>query len=249
VHIIPSNKDKEIYDINQLPSSQPLHYNNSHLPYSLRLIDPEKMPSLLPDESYAYAFSMDKSYGQVYSTVGIPEVKWCSCMGEHGYVRGEEIVPPKLVIPPPILVSGRVAVSSSPTNESKVVRTTCINFPAVVNVGEEFSVTLQVSNESGQTIIAQLQAKDFMQRGVENYLCVCNKSTISLGTIPAGESTDVELSVFPLSGGTHTLRSIVIVDMISWREYPAGPLFRVMVNESDEMYDRWGIEQKKLLST
>ena len=207
------------------------------------------MPSLLPEESYSYAFSMDKSYGQIYHSIGIPEIKWCSCMGEHGYVRGEEVVPPKLAIPPPIQVSGKVPISSSPTNDMRTLRSVCTDFPAVVNVGEEFPITVRVMNETGQTVVAQLQARDSALRGGgDGSLCVCSKSFLSLGTLLAGESIEVVLTVFPLCGGTHVFRSIVIVDTISGKEYPSGPLFRIMVTECDEMYDRWGTGQSEILS-
>eukprot|EP01041_Mallomonas_annulata_P009827 gene9827-20439_t len=59
------------------------------------IIHPDSMPILLTEEAYSYSFLARKPQGQgpglCLVSVGLPEVKWCSCMGEHGYVRGEEI--------------------------------------------------------------------------------------------------------------------------------------------------------------
>ena len=54
----------------------------------------DSFSSLGPDEKYAEGFILDKPPGFMVSSLGVVEVKWSTSMGEHGFVRGEELVAP-----------------------------------------------------------------------------------------------------------------------------------------------------------
>jgi hypothetical protein len=54
----------------------------------------DSFPSLGPDEKYAEGFILEKPAGFMASSLGMIEVKWSTAMGEHGFVRGEELMAP-----------------------------------------------------------------------------------------------------------------------------------------------------------
>mmetsp|Transcript_6479 Transcript_6479/g.6699 ORF Transcript_6479/g.6699 Transcript_6479/m.6699 type:complete len:332 (-) Transcript_6479:35-1030(-) len=90
IKIITALKDIEFCRIHDSDS-------DSHTQEYPEMLDPDNLPLLLTDESFSYTFLANKSLSFSLSpslspsSLGVPEVKWCSCMGEHGYVRGEEI--------------------------------------------------------------------------------------------------------------------------------------------------------------
>ena len=67
-------------------------FDYTTLDYSSELFDLDSLPLLLPDESYSVVFSITKIIGGSNKCVGLPVFKWCTYMGEHGIVRGADVV-------------------------------------------------------------------------------------------------------------------------------------------------------------
>ena len=212
------------------------------------LVNPDEIPLLLTDESFACCFLVKKPFGASYPTLGTPEVKWRSYMGESGYVRGLEIVPTKPVIPynhyqiqsnhhnRPSTTS--TFVTAAPSSDSKALRAVCLDAPSHVSLFSEFTVKLRIFNETGQKVQLQLQTRDNTNAlaatgssAADAGLCVSGVSCMTLGALDIADVMDTELSVFALNCGLQTLRSIVLVDLIQSWEYPGGALCRVLVQE------------------
>ena len=214
------------------------------------------MPILLSDDSFTYAFYTKKIHcnGQSFPTIGIPEVKWCSCMGEHGYVRGDEISTSLINNISHMNNNSNISSSkqnSSPNNSNNIkstndivtrnsvmsgeksIRIICINSPAIAIVGIEFDITIRIINETGRPITLNLLTKDLMNSlpVTEQGLCVVGLSSLQIGYLDIGEIKDISLRIYPLSSGLHALRNILAIDIDTGNEYTSGTILKILVND------------------
>lgn len=101
VKFIPAFRDSQVVQVHAPNRYQTLPdvpittgvESPSSLPHPLSALahfNLDSLPMLLPDESYAYSFIVSKSLDQGNRVIGVPEIKWCSYMGEHGVIRGED---------------------------------------------------------------------------------------------------------------------------------------------------------------
>eukprot|EP01034_Spumella_vulgaris_P028356 gene28356-35195_t len=109
---------------------------------------------LQPEESYSFAFMFADKEPLLLSggravTVGHPEVRWCATMGEFSVFRAEDTLLKGSA-------GGGGAVSNLSSSNGSVVRTQCIACPSKVTVGQQFEVTLRVSNASPRPIPVRL---------------------------------------------------------------------------------------------
>lgn len=251
IKIVPSLKDMEFV---QVQSPRPSSSSPTSVDAALELLDPEFMPMLMTEESYAYSFIVTKpAPGHLTpgASIGTPEVKWCSCMGEHSYIRGDEILASAASISasgttprPP--ASSTTSLPQGQAPDTRGVRVQCVKSPSEAIVGELFEVVIRVINDTGRQVSVQLQSRDGgvgNEKGVQTPalsspndlgLCVSGLSTQNLGLLEVAEYKDVTLTVFPLQSGLQALRSIVAIDASNNKEYAAGTLFKVMVYEDEE---------------
>jgi len=164
----------------------------THLPMMMHLLQ--------PDESHAFSFVLSPCSPQDVTnmprSVGCPQVRWCTNMGEFSLYKGEETLlklPLPSANPNPILL--RIAVS---------------HCPAVCPVGVEFPLTLQVTNPSSQTLSLQLSCSSPSSAS----LVLVGLSSCHLGTIEPGDSLEVVLAVFAATAGLQPVRGLCLRDIL-----------------------------------
>ncbi len=149
INYVPLNKFSTCVPVGRAPKELSVADDNEDDPdffdSSVRLLQPE--------ESYAFAFRFTRHEGGGASckTVGHPELKWCTTMGEFSVFRGEDT-----------LLKGTATGSSAGTGVATsaggtVVKMQCMACPSQVRVGELFEVVLRVSNSSQRPIPIRLQ--------------------------------------------------------------------------------------------
>ena len=201
------------------------------------------MPLLNPDESYAYAFMINKTTQSNLSDrnlkgLGFVEVLWSSSMGEHGRSRSEEILSEQKA----------TFLASFPSSSGQISRSSvsmrvvdggrggkllgCVtSFPSEGNVGSPVNLTMCVRNGFSYPVITQLQCRRPKVTGGQTGLAIVGKSYVNLGALTAGEEVSVQLSVLPLSCGLHSLNDVYIVDLTTRNEYFIGSNFHIMVHD------------------
>ena len=138
-------------DINSMNSNHSDHLNLNSLPL------------LLPEESYAAVFSVSKIMGEPIRIIGSPQMKWCSYMGEHGLVTGNEVV---------LTSSNFIASQITPQQQQlqqqipqqngtdDIVYIDCISSPSSAIRSTEFEITLRITNNASKNLNLQLVCKD-----------------------------------------------------------------------------------------
>lgn len=215
------------------------------------------LPLLLPEESYAVVFSISKVSGLSNQSLGCARIKWCSYMGEHGVVAGNDVM---------------LSSSSLPSNQSQnipvpggndVVQILCISSPSTVTRGTEFPITIKIVNTTTKDIPLQLLCRDMVsltsgaasdqmvtspsseslfvskkEKSVESsstrkpigsQLFVTGASKCSIGIIEAGESKEIIVTVCAVDLGLQELRGVAVLDINTLREYTVKSLMKVMV--------------------
>lgn len=197
-----------------------------------RLMNPDIIPSLLTEDTYAFAFSAKKplGHGQSIVSLGVPEVRWCSCMGEHGYLRGDEVFP-SMNFTRALVSSGNTTINSIPETV-RTIRIICVNSPSNAIVNSPFSVHIRVVNDTGRSIRLQLQNKDNAITSGDSGLIVCGLSKINIGLLKVAEMVDTTILLFPLSAGLYIIRSLIAVDLDTGKEYSAGVFCKVLIYEN-----------------
>ena len=139
-------------DINSMNSNHSDHLNLNSLPL------------LLPEESYAAVFSVSKIMGEPIRIIGSPQMKWCSYMGEHGLVTGNEVV---------LTSSNFIASQITPQQQQQqqqlqppqngvddIVYIDCISSPSSAIRSTEFEIILRITNNASKNLNLQLVCKD-----------------------------------------------------------------------------------------
>lgn len=215
------------------------------------------LPLLLPEESYAVVFSISKVSGLSNQSLGFARIKWCSYMGEHGVVAGNDVM---------------LSSSSFPSNQSQntpmpggndVVQILCISSPSTVARGTEFPITIKIVNTSTKDIPLQLLCRDMVsltsgaasdqmvtspsseslfvskkeksvessntRRPLGSQLFVTGASKCNIGIIEAGESKEIIVTVCAVDLGLQELRGVAVLDINTLREYTVKSLMKVIV--------------------
>jgi hypothetical protein len=220
--------------------------------YPMENIDLNSLPLLLPEESYACTFSVSKNVGSSLRSIGVPEIKWCSYMGEHGIVKGN-------------MVQLEYNIPSQPnimTVTDGQIQIDCIRSPPSAVIGIDFEVTLRITNSTSKQLSLQLICRDAVRSSFSSYSALMtevpsssNLESLSLaaGNVGAGGRAgtqlfvtglskadigilgpklymDIQITVCAVDLGLQELVGIVVQDTSSLKEYPpSNSLMKVMI--------------------
>jgi hypothetical protein len=217
------------------------------------------LPLLLPEESYAVVFSISKVSGLSNQSLGCARIKWCSYMGEHGVVAGNDVTLSSPSPPPNQSQSQNTPIPGG----NDVVQILCISSPSTVARGTEFPITIRIVNTTTKDIPLQLLCRDMVsltsgassdqmvtspsseslfvskkEKSVESsstrkpigsQLFVTGASKCNIGIIEAGESKEIIVTVCAVDLGLQELRGVTVLDINTLREYTVKSLMKVMV--------------------
>lgn len=117
------------------------------------------LPLLLPEESYAVVFSIPKVTGSSSQSLGCARIKWCSYMGEHGVVVGNDVILSTAYIS----TNQTQSTPLTPSHGSNdAVDISCISSPSTVARGSEFPITIRIMNNTTKDIPLQLLCRDLV---------------------------------------------------------------------------------------
>jgi hypothetical protein len=196
--------------------SEPSTSNDDDLLASLKC--PYK-PYLLPDDMYADTFIIslsDVSESQRSKSLGTVVASWSSSMGENGFVRSEEV--------------HAASFCTERLQNKLAVKLECISCPVKVNVASPFAVKFRVWNQETFPISAQLQSRASLED--PSGLVLTGLSCMNLGIVEPECFVELVLHVCSLGSGMHDMKSLVILDSISGKEYNEESSFRVFVHEA-----------------
>lgn len=176
-------------------------------------------PYLVPDDIYADTFVIslsDVSDAQLSKGFGTVVASWSSSMGENGFVRSEEV--------------HAASFRTERLQNKLAVKLECVSCPVEVNVATPFAVKFRVWNQETFPISAQLQSRASLED--PSGLVLTGLSCMNLGIIEPECNVELLLHVCSLGSGMHEMKSLVIFDSISGKEYNEESSFRVFVQEA-----------------
>lgn len=214
--------------------------------------DLNSLPLLLPEESYACTFSVSKNVGTSLGSIGVPEIKWCSYMGEHGIVKGN-MVQLEYSIPsqPNIMIAtdGQIQID-------------CIRSPSSAVIGIDFEVTLRITNSTSKQMSLRLICRDTVRSSFSSssalmtevssssnletlnlaagnvatrgragtQLFVTGLSKADIGILGPELYIDIQIIVCAVDLGLQELVGIVVQDTSSLKEHPPSKsLMKIMI--------------------
>ena len=210
------------------------------------------MTSLGPDEKYAESFAISKSlqFNGSSSHIGVVQVKWSASMGEHGYIRGEEISVPLSSTQIGIISTsspsgkGQQKQNSSPetpivSDQKAVLSVFCVECPETAVSGQDFQVKLRVYNNGISPLNLQLRCSNACKNLDGDVGVLIVGATIwNLGVLKPKQFADTFISVVPLTHGLHEIRGINIIDLISKKELCSNfTVSKILVYESSDERD------------
>jgi hypothetical protein len=152
--------------------------------------DLNSLPLLLPEESHACTFSVTKEVGSLVRSFGIPEIKWCSYMGEHGIVKGnmvqlESNIQPNIMYP----TDGQIHID-------------CMRSPSSSMIGIDFEVTLRITNNTLKQLPLQLICRDAVCSSFSSTSALMTEvpssnleSSSSAGNVGTGAQTGIYINI------------------------------------------------------
>ena len=140
-------------------------------------------------------------------------------MGENGYVRGVDMVP---------IMEGTSA-DMSPQRKTLDVAIKCVSCPGTVLIAKVFCIKISISNKETLPVNLQLQSRAALEDPCG--LLLTGLSFRNLGLLESNKSIEVDLEVLSLGTGIHELRSIVLLDLMSGREFHLENLVKVYVEQ------------------
>lgn len=244
-------------DIFNIPSIALLNPDES---YAYALIVPKKKSP----EIHPLAVAAAKSLGTI-------EVNWSASMGEHARTCSEEILigrkvsylptgssPAAAPVTSPVspqsssgTVSNRKTIETlglhgtgiPPEQRSNTLYIEAVQMPNEGYVGKEFSISIRLTNYYSYPILSQIQHKFDPNN---HQLMVTGLSTMNVGALDAGESTQITISILPLNSGLHILNGLVAIDLTTKLEFPVNNLCQILIYDdlvSKDM-DGWGNDDK-----
>jgi hypothetical protein len=182
---------------------------------------------LNPGEAYMYGFVISlpidaRQIGKVPRSVGYPEVRWSSSLGESGYLRGDEAQPA-----PSYLSQINANISLSDSNAVKII---CVSYPVSGKVDEAFEIVVRIINQTKQNL-SLLLSHQLGNDDPANEISIIGLSSLQLGPLFSGEYIEKSLSLYPSRAGLLELRNLMAIDVNSGREYLSGSLFQIMIDE------------------
>jgi hypothetical protein len=196
-------------------------------------------PSLGPDEKYAEGFILEKPVGFMSSNLGMIEVKWSTAMGEHGFVRGEELVAPTAT---PALGATADATSSSRRKSSTsgqppMVSFHCLSCPNTAISGKEFEIKFRIFNDNYTSPAnIDLRCSNPCNSGEGSMgLLIIGKTSWKIGVLPPRDFVDISVHVVAMSSGLHEFGGVYVTDLTALaKEYCSGSaIAKIFVYDED----------------
>ena len=131
-------------------------------------------------------------------------------------------------LPPSPPLSNRLSVLSEKHINSIII--TGQIFPPHATLGEEFDITLRVTNNISHAVIAQLQFRP----SSNSTLIVLGMSQITLRPLDAAETTDITCTLLPTAVGFQELSGLVVVDLATKVEFVSESIFKIMVHDGQD---------------
>lgn len=210
------------------------------------------MATLGPDEKFAEGFMLGKSADFSGQSLGFLEIKWSTTMGEHGFIRSDDVLLPpspqsitdgssSVGIPGAPIQSPpapqRVGRNSKPLAPAEIVHQfvlQCIEFPEVIVAGSVINLKIRVFNRGAHPATIQLKcANPGHSTEGDAGLLIVGASTRNLGSVEAGRFTDATVQILPVSPGLHDLNCVSVIDVATKKQYCAGlVLTKFLVKDS-----------------
>lgn len=239
---------------NTIGEAKPDFFNDDffNIP-SIALLNPDEsyayaltVPKKKSPEIHPLAVAAARSLGTI-------EVNWSASMGEHARTCSEEILIGRKVsyLPTGSASAAPVASPSSPqfnsgtqstrksietlglhgTGIAPEQRSNTLYIEAVLMpnegyVGKEFTITIRLTNYYSYPILSQIQHK--FDPNVHQ-LMVTGLSTINVGALDAGESTQISISILPLNSGLQILNGLIAIDLTTKLEFPVNNLCQILI--------------------
>ena len=206
----------------------------------------DSFSSLGPDEKYAESFILEKPIGFMASSLGVVEVKWSTAMGEHGFVRGEELTAPaadsklsasistenkfassdrkNVILSPPSRnsLSGRSRSQSAAGSLAFYsLSFNCIFCPSIAFLNKPFEIRLRVFNDnytSATNFNLSCSNPCVTAEGGQGLLVV-GRTSWNIGVLPPREFADVTVHAVAMASGLHEFGGLLITDPVTRKEY------------------------------
>lgn len=115
-----------------------------------------------------------------------------------------------------------------------------IQSPSEGYVGQEFQITIRLTNYYSYPMISQIRSVSEQQLQLQqSQLIIIGLSVLNIPPLDSGESVEITLSVLPLNGGIHTLNGLVAVNTITNLEFIYNNLCTLMIYDETLTNNRW----------
>ena len=202
------------------------------------------MSALGPDEKYAESFCITKPIGFSAPSIGVLQVKWSTTMGEHGFIRGDDINSPVPQTPVPSIAPGQASSSnlllaptvnktplakhspSSPdllaataSDQKSVVTVHVLDCPSALSTGQEFDVKIRLYNNGAAPLNLILKCSNPCRStdGSVGLLYV-GATTVHMGILLPKQVIDASVKAIALNSGLQDIGGITVVDAVSKKE-------------------------------
>lgn len=220
-------KDADVVNINSITQSD----NNLSPDDPMYHFNLDSLAMLQPEECYAYSFIVTKPSDYNGRLIGAPEMKWNTFMGEHGIMKGDDVLSG-------VSTTNNIAVtgtSNSSFIDNRAILLKCIKSPSTAMVGRDFEVTIRITNSTSQPMEIQLRCNNNSINdeidGLSDVcsLCVTGLSCSNIGILGSGEFIDKIITVCAVSGGLHELSDICAIDTSTLISYPSGSICEIFI--------------------
>lgn len=218
----------------------------------------DSFPSLGPDEKYAESFMLEKPIGFMAASLGVVEVKWSTAMGEHGYVRSEELSAPTVNLGLNLVVSdgsvvvnpvhknvvfsppGKRSINSRPSSVSTnpvqpLLSFHCLSCPDTTISGQEFEIKVRIFNDNySSPANVGLRCSNPCSCGEGSLgLLVVGKTSWSIGALAPRAFADISIHAVAMSSGLYEFGGLFVMDADTRKEYMSGSaIAKVFVYDS-----------------
>jgi hypothetical protein len=193
----------------------------------------DSLAMLQPEESYAYSFIINAPSGYNGRLVGAAEMKWNTFMGEHGIMKGDDVLSGSSTNNNNNM--NNPGTSNSSLTENRAILLTCMKSPSSAMIGKDFEVTIRITNNTSQPMEIQLRCNnnsindEIDGLSEECSLYITGLSCSNVGILGSGEFIDKIITVCAVSGGLHELSDICAMDTSTLISYPSGPICQIFI--------------------
>ena len=165
-----------------------------------------------PDNNFE--FKSGRSIGKIIAN-------WSSNTGENGFVIGDEIQP---------FFLNSINNSRINPNDELSLKINIISCPEESYVAKPFTVVIEISNLETFPLSLQMQSKVSLED--PSGLIITDLTSSLLGIVEIGGSITTSFTACSLGAGLNDLKSLVISDLISGKDYFVGSLCKIFIRET-----------------